>query len=231
MSILNQHKKIFSLVQVELEKLGFTEFVYEPHFYSLDATKKFGDLTYNLTFQLLSKSISLGYVYGFILVNPVNKILKQFIPDLSDNNELITLKNHINGGKQEDFKKINEHLKTQKTGDYIIAIMDHIKKVDFPFFNKYPTMETINQEIINKVPEEDYFKWFPGASLNKIIIIMKLCNNPKYESYKSKNISIGLQFVKQNPQMWKTKYERYISLINFLDNGTYLKIIEKDSTD
>ncbi|MCR1023192.1 hypothetical protein NQT66_00135 [Cellulophaga baltica] len=229
MSILNQHKKVFSLVQVELEKLGFTEFVYEPHFYSLDATKKFGDLTYNLTFQLLSKSISLGYVYGFILVNPVNKILKQFIPDLSDNNELITLKNHINGGKQEDFKKINEHLKTQKTGDYIMAIMDHIKKIDLPFFNKYPTMETINQEIINKVPEEDYFEWFPGASLNKIIIIMKLCNNPKYESYKSKNIKIGLQFVKQNPQMWKTKYERYISLINFLDSGSYLKIIEKDS--
>ncbi len=103
------------------------------------------------------------------------------------------------------------------------------EKVDLLFFNKYPTMETINQEIINKVPEEDYFKWFPGASLNKIIIIMKLCNNPKYESYKSKNISIGLQFVKQNPQMWKTKYERYISLINFLDNGTYLKIIEKDN--
>ncbi|KGK30484.1 hypothetical protein [Cellulophaga sp. E6(2014)] len=229
MSILNQHKKIFSLVQVELEKLGFTEFVYEPHFYSLDATKKFGDLAYNLTFQLLSKSISLGYVYGFILVNPVNKILKQFIPDLSDNNELITLKNHINGGKQEDFKKINEHLKTQKTGDYIMAIMDHIKKIDLPFFNKYPTLEAINQEIINKVPEEDYFEWFPGASLNKIIIIMKLCNNPKYESYKSKNIKIGLQFVKQNPQMWKTKYERYISLINFLDSGSYLKIIEKDN--
>ncbi len=58
---------------------------------------------------------------------------------------------------------------------------------------------------------------------------MKLCNNPKYESYKSKNISIGLQFVKQNPQMWKTKYERYISLINFLDSGSYLKIIEKDN--
>ncbi|AIY12651.1 hypothetical protein [Cellulophaga baltica] len=185
MSILNQHKKIFSLVQVELEKLGFTEFVYEPHFYSLDATKKFGDLTYNLTFQLLSKSISLGYVYGFILVNPVNKILKQFIPDLSDNNELITLKNHINGGKQEDFKKINEHLKTQKTGDYIMAIMDHIKKIDLSFFNKYPTIETINQEIIDKVPEEDYFEWFPGELNFKVLIIMKLGNNLKYDAFKN----------------------------------------------
>jgi hypothetical protein len=182
-----------------------------------------------ISFHLSTKDITLNYVRVYIMVNPVNEILKQFKPDLSDNNELITLKNHINGGKQEDFKKINEHLKTKNTGDYIMAIMDHIKKIDFPFFNKFPTLETINQEIINKVPEEDYFEWFPGASLNKIIIIMKLCNNPKYESYKSKNIKIGLQFVKQNPQMWKTKYERYLSLINFLDSGTYLKIIEKDN--
>ncbi|WP_282142913.1 hypothetical protein [Cellulophaga baltica] len=229
MSILNQHKKIFSLVQVELEKLGFSEFEHDSVFYSFYAKKNEGLLSYLISFHLSTKDITLNYVRGYIMVNPVNKILKQFIPDLSDNNELITLKNHINGGKQEDFKKINEHLKTQKTGDYIMAIIDHIKKIDLPFFNKYPTLEAINQEIINKVSEEDYFEWFPGASLNKIIIIMKLCNNPKYESYKSKNISIGLQFVKQNPQMWKTKYERYISLINFLDSGSYLKIIEKDS--
>ncbi|MBA6313829.1 hypothetical protein [Cellulophaga baltica] len=229
MSILNQHKKIFSLVQVELEKLGFTEFVYEPHFYSLDATKKFGDLTYNLTFQLLSKSISLGYVYGFILVNPVNKILKQFIPDLSDNNELITLKNHINGGKQEDFKKINEHLKTQKTGDYIMAIMDHLKKIDLPFFNKYPTLEAINQEIINKVPEEDYFEWFPGELNFKVLIIMKLCNNLKYDAFKNWALNAYKKGVDIDYERYKNDFKNLNTLLDLLDNGTYLKIIEKDN--
>ncbi|ADV48806.1 hypothetical protein I2486_07620 [Cellulophaga sp. E16_2] len=229
MSILNQHKKIFSLVQVELEKLGFSEFVYEPHFYSLDATKKFGDLTYNLTFQLLSKSISLGYVYGFILVNPVNKILKQFIPDLSDNNELITLKNHINGGKQEDFKKINEHLKTKNTGDYITAIMEHIKKIDFPFFNKYSTLEAINQEIINKVPEEDYFEWFPGVAIFKVLIIMKLRDNSKYEEYKNKRVKVYLSFVEKQPALYQDDYITFLSFLDYIDSGSYLKINEKDN--
>jgi hypothetical protein len=229
MSILNQHKKIFSLVQVELEKLGFTEFVYEPHFYSLDATKKFGDLTYNLTFQLLSKSISLGYVYGFILVNPANKILKQFIPDLSDNNELITLKNHINGGKQEDFKKINEHLKTKKTGDYIMAIMDHIKKIDLPFFNKYPTIETIDQEIINKVPEEDYFEWFPGELNFKVLIIMKLCNNLKYDAFKNWALNAYKKGVDIDYERYKNDFKNLHTLLDLLDSGSYLKIIEKDN--
>ncbi|WP_158975052.1 hypothetical protein [Cellulophaga sp. L1A9] len=231
MSILNQHKKIFSLVQVELEKLGFTEFVYEPHFYSLDATKKFGDLTYNLTFQLLSKSISLGYVYGFILVNPVNKILKQFIPDLSDNNELITLKNHINGGKQEDFKKINEQLKTKNTGDYIMAIIDHIKKIDLPFFNKYPTIETINQEIINKVPEEGYFEWFPGELNFKVLIIMKLCNNLKYDEFKNWALNAYKKGVDIDYERYKKDFKNLHTLLDLLDSGSYLKIIEKDNLD
>ncbi|WP_024482331.1 hypothetical protein [Cellulophaga baltica] len=128
MSILNQHKKIFSLVQVELEKLGFSEFTYRPHNYLLDAKRDMGELTYILSIHLSSKGISLSYVYGDIMINSVNKILKQFIPDLSDNNELITLKNCDIDGKQEDFKKINEQLKTKNTGDYIMAIMDHIKK-------------------------------------------------------------------------------------------------------
>ncbi len=228
MSILKKQKKTFDLLQVELEQFGFNEFNYRPHNYLLDAKKNIGELTYLLRVHL-AKGISLSYVRGYIMVNPVNKILNQFIPDLSDNNEFITLKNHKNGGTQDDFEKINRHVKNVDIGVYITAIMEHIKKIDFPFFAQYPTLETINQEIINKVPENDYFEWFPGAALNKIIIIMKICNNPKYEAYKLKNIKIGLQFVEQNPQMWEEKYKRYLSLIDYLDSGKYLKIIESDN--
>ncbi|SDE76535.1 hypothetical protein [Cellulophaga baltica] len=225
MSILNQHKKVFSLVQVELEKLGFSEFTYRPHNYLLDAKKNVGELTYILSIHLSSKGISLSYVYGDIMINSVNKILKQFIPDLSDNNELITLKNCDIDGKQEDFKKINEQLKTKNTGDYIMAIMDHIKKIDLPFFNKYPTMETINQKIINKVPEEDYFEWFPGVAIFKILIIMKLCDNSKYEEYKNKRVKVYLSFVEKQPALYQEDYTTFLSFLDYLDSGSYLKII------
>ncbi|WP_405247645.1 hypothetical protein [Cellulophaga sp. Asnod2-G02] len=134
MSILNQQKKIFSLVQVELEKLGFSEFTYRPHNYLLDAKKDMGELTYILSIHLSSKGISLSYVYGDIMINSVNKILKQFIPDLSDNNELITLKNCDIDGKQEDFKKINEHLKTQKHGRLYNGYNGPYKKSRPPIF-------------------------------------------------------------------------------------------------
>ena len=228
MSILNQHKKIFSLVQVELEKLGFSEFEHDSVFYSFYAKKNEGLLSYLISFHLSTKGITLNYVRGYIMVNPVNKILKQFIPDLSDNNELITLKNHINGGKQEDFKKINEHLKTQKTGDYIMAIIDHIKKIDLPFFNKYPTLETINQEIINKVPEEDYFEWFPGELNFKVLIIMKLCNNLKYDAFKNWVLNAYKKGVDIDYERYKNDFKNLNTLLDLLDSGTYLKIIEKD---
>ncbi|WP_165749348.1 hypothetical protein [Cellulophaga sp. Z1A5H] len=231
MSILNQHKKIFSLVQVELEKLGFSEFEHDLVFYSFYAKKNEGFLFYLISFHLSTKDITLNYVRGYIMVNPVNKILKQFIPDLSDNNELITLKNHINGGKQEDFKKINEHLKTKNTGDYITAIMEHIKKVDLPFFNKYPTLETINEEIINKVPEEDYFEWFPGVAIFKVLIIMKLRDNSKYEEYKNKRVKVYLSFVEKQPALYQDDYITFLSFLDYLDSGSYLKIIEKDNLD
>ncbi|QXP56560.1 hypothetical protein H0I25_01845 [Cellulophaga sp. HaHa_2_95] len=190
-----------------------------------------GELTYILSIHLSSKGISLSYVYGDIMINSVNKILKQFIPDLSDNNELITLKNCDIDGKQEDFKKINEQLKTKNTGDYIMAIMDHIKKIDLPFFNKYHTMETINQKIINKVPEEDYFEWFPGVAIFKVLIIMKLCDNSKYEEYKNKRVKVYLSFVEKQPALYREDYTTFLSFLDYLDSGSYLKIIEKDIMD
>ena len=105
MSILNKHIKKFNLIQIELENLGFTEFEHRIAFYTFRAQKSIGELSYLLSFHLSTKGISLSYVYGDIMVNPVNKILNQFIPDLSDNNELITLKNHSYGGELKDFEK------------------------------------------------------------------------------------------------------------------------------
>ncbi len=229
MSILKKHQKVFSLLQVELEQFGFNEFNYRPHNYLLDAKKNIGELTYLLSFHLSSKSISLSYVYGEIMVNPVNKILNQFIPDLSDNNEFITLKNHKNGGTQDDFEKINRHVKNVDIGVYIAVIMEHIKKIDFPFFEQYPTLETINQEIINKVPEDDYFEWFPGLFLYKALIIMKLCANSKYEDYKNRKIELYKEYLEKDINKYKDTYKRFLSLIDYLDSGKYLKIIESDT--
>jgi len=228
MSILKQHKKIFSLIQVELEKLGFTEFSYRPHNYLFDAKKNIGEITYLLSFHLTSKSISLSYVYGDIMINPVNKILNQFIPDLSDNNERVTLTNHENGGNLEDFKKINEHLKSNDTSVYIAAIIEHIKKVDLPFFAQYPTIETINQEIINKVPENDYADYIHSEKNFKVLIIMKLCNNPKYDNFKKWALDTYNKAIKEDFDLYKNDFNNLNTLLTLLDSGNYLKIIESD---
>ncbi len=228
MSILKKQKKTFDLIQVELEQFGFNEFNYRPHNYLLDAKKNIGELTYLLRVHL-AKGISLSFVRGHIMVNPVNKILNQFIPDLSRNNEFITLKNHKNGGTQDDFEKINRHVKNVDIGVYITAIMEHIKKIDFPFFAQYPTLETINQEIINKVPHDDYNKWFPGKLNFKVLTIMKLCSNPNYDAFKNWALSAYKKGVEIDHDYYINDFNNLNTLLALLDSGNYLKIIESDN--
>lgn len=226
MSILNKHIKIFNLIQIELENLGFTEFEHRIAFYTFRAQKSIGELSYLLSFHLSTKGISLSYVYGDIMVNPVNKILNQFIPDLSDNNELITLKNYNNGGELKDFEKINEHLKGKDIEGYITAIMEHIKKVDFPFFTKYPDMKTINEEILNKVPESEYNNYIYGKKNFKVLIIMKLCNNPNYQNFKSWAEDTYKNALKLDPDRYGQDFDNLKSLIIYLDSGKYKEVLE-----
>ena len=226
MSILNKHIKIFNLIQIELENLGFTEFEHDPVFYSFYAKKNLGILTYLLSFHLSTKGIALSYVRGYVMVNSVNKILNQFIPDLSDNNELITLKNYNNGGELKDFEKINEHLKGKDTEGYIAAIMEHIKKVDFPFFTKYPDMETINEEILNKKPESEYNNYIYGKKNFKVLIIMKLCNNPNYQNFKLWAEETYKNAIKLDADRYGQDFDDLKSLIKYLDSGKYKEVLE-----
>lgn len=53
-----------------------------------------------------------------------------------------------------------------------------------PFWEKYSSIQYINDEIINKVPENKLNSFLPGMTKFKKLIIMKLGSNPNYDEYK-----------------------------------------------
>ncbi len=105
--------------------------------------------------------------------------------------------------------------------DLKLNVRDFLNRFAFPFFAKFHDIKTINDKILNVVPEKDYPEWIHGKSTLKILIIMKLCGNPKYEAYKASKEKDYLFFVNQNPSMWKPAYDTFLALVDYLDKGCY----------
>ena len=223
MDTKKSHENIFKELKPILTEMGFNNAEYYSHFCSLNFTKVLNKVSYHIRLQFFNDSLGINYLQGHILLNEVNEMIGKFI-DLKVNNEFITLKDYINKKKLTNkLREMNIISKNMNKSQYLIDIINHIKNLIIPFFNKYPDITAINEKILNKVPQKDYPEWFHGKSTLKILIIMKLCNNPKYNFYKASKEKEYLAFVNQNPAMWKPAYDTFCSLVEYLDKGHYNK--------
>ena len=59
-----------------------------------------------------------------------------------------------------------------------------IGKNFIPFWEKYSYLQYINDEIIDKVSEDELNNYLPGMRSFKKLIIMRICKNKEYEIYK-----------------------------------------------
>lgn len=59
----------------------------------------------------------------------------------------------------------------------------HIETYVEPYFESYQSLQDINDKIIEAIPENKWSDYFFGETNLKATIIMKLCNNPRYESF------------------------------------------------
>jgi hypothetical protein len=216
MKIAELQNSICSILKPEMLNLGFTSDEYSPHFCSIHFSESNLQMIKHITLQFFNDSLGINSLRGFIALNKVNSILEKFI-DLKVNKEYCTL-NNIE--KQEiiltDIKKLNEFSKQNNISQYSLEILNHINEINLPYFDKYPDIQSINEKVLNQVPENDYPEWIHGQSTLKILIIMKLCDNPKYESYKASKEKEYLFFVNQNPSMWKPAYDTFLSLVKYL---------------
>lgn len=85
------------------------------------------------------------------------------------------------------------------------------------FWEQYSNIKYINDEIINKVDLGDYFG--TGLLQFKKLIIMRICQNQKFESYKEWLVNIYRtkeQEMKNDPD-WNAKYHLFKELIEILE--------------
>jgi hypothetical protein len=115
----------------------------------------------------------------------------------------------------DSFKQFDDYdLSTNKEmlekfcGHYVKIIREYF----IPFWEKYSDIQYINDEIINKVNEEDLNNYLPGMGNFKKLIIMKICYNANYNEYKKYLINL----VNNAVSLDKQKYGSYANLFNEL---------------
>lgn len=98
----------------------------------------------------------------------------------------------------------------------------HIEIYIQPFFDSLTSLQEINDKIIDKYPENEWSNYFFKHTNLKVTIIMKLCNNPRYQSF-SKMISerISEALFDQGKTEYKDYYNVYCTLLKYLDNEEY----------
>jgi hypothetical protein len=96
------------------------------------------------------------------------------------------------------------------------ALCQHYKETIahhfIPFWEKYGSIQYINDEIINKVTEEDLNNYLPGMGNFKKLMIMKICSNPNYNEYEKYLTNLVENAVLQD----KEEYEPYADLFKEL---------------
>ncbi|MDZ7933820.1 MAG: hypothetical protein U5M51_02365 [Emticicia sp.] len=100
----------------------------------------------------------------------------------------------------------------------------------FTLFDKIRTLQQVNDEILERVDWNTYNKYISGETGAKVLIIMKLCNNPRYEAYKERSDNLIAE------QLNDPNYTPYIDILknqqiimdevyNYLESGKYLELI------
>lgn len=107
---------------------------------------------------------------------------------------------------------------------------EQLQTTVLPFFDKIQTLQQVNDEILEKVDWNTYNKYISGEAGAKVLIIMKLCNNPRYEAYKKRSDKLIVE------QLNDPKYAQYVDILqnqqiimdevyNYLESGKYLEEI------
>jgi RAB protein geranylgeranyltransferase component A len=177
----------------------------------------------------------------------VNKILEKTILSLKPGNriyfflsnfqdkdniisgEAITIKNYK---IQNDGNFLSDVLsvKILNNGSYIDdnlvvltkMISNHIDSYILPFFNQIKDLQQMNDEIINKIPQNEIGKYLNGMLMcYKKQIIMKLCNNPNYEKYTNWLLELNKDDYENGKERFDGEYEFHMTLIDYLGNMNY----------
>jgi hypothetical protein len=110
------------------------------------------------------------------------------------------------------------------------SISNHWQKYAFPFFEKVDSIQFVNDEIINKIPQMELHKYLGGPFIQFTkLIIMKLCKNHEYDNYCNWMQLTYENAIPKDPDRLMPQYKIFQDLRNLLDSGEYLQILENNN--
>ncbi|OCB74407.1 hypothetical protein [Flavobacterium crassostreae] len=224
------NEQIFNIFKSFFAEKGYPDSKYYEHNGALDYYRKDKNNIHWITITLDITKKAFVDVYGQISFLEVTNILQKFIEIRTNPFEKIVVNYYLyeNREKWTDIWKALKAASPLKTKEDIEIfkqnISNHVDTYIVPFFEKIPDLQAVNDEILNKLSFEEYPNFISGNCTLKVLIIMKLCQNTKYEDYKQSKDKDYKMYVNQNPSMWQSSYDAFLSLTEYLDSGEYKKI-------
>lgn len=217
------NKEIFNNLIPILKNKGLTESAYFEHnggldFYTLNEVSD-----YRLTLDLDISKKGFVNIYGRVSFINVISILSKFTDFKPNVYEAIVINYDLYKDKQ-NWNNIHKRFTTfpLKTAldikGFEKEITSHIDTYILPFFEKFPNLQSVNDKILNSFPKEEYANYIPGQTNFKALIIMKLCNNPKYVDFKEWTLTAYKKGVEINSARYGKDYEVLKLLVDYLDN-------------
>ncbi|SHG65424.1 hypothetical protein SAMN05444372_108105 [Flavobacterium micromati] len=217
----------FERLKTYFNSIGFNESIHYEHNYDFDFYKKTDDLVYLVTLRygIRNRFFYVGSTFfASINSNKVNCILEKFTYIKGVNEDtLLAFPNYNKNIDDETLDQLkNQPIQTEEDFQVALGIIaTHIETYVLPFFAKVTNLQTINDEVINKVPQQDYTKYIKGSTTYKVLIIMKLCHNTKFDEFKNWALEAYEKEIPNDPEGWTEALMDLKSLIMYLENGQY----------
>ncbi|MFB9110665.1 hypothetical protein [Flavobacterium gyeonganense] len=167
----------------------------------------------------------LRFKINFIIVTKIlNKALEiEYRPEYPywwDNADTLTM-------EQELFLEINAEnirpvLKNTMTSQDVNSFYKQIQFIYDqylqPFIDKYPDLQTVNNEIIEKKSSDEWCNFIPGETIFKSLIVMKICRNKRYTEFLDEYKSNIVNAMSNGNSRYLTYYNQLLQLATYLES-------------
>jgi len=214
---------IFKEFKPLFKNRGFEEAKYFEHYGALDYYINTKESIHWVRLAFSLNNNAFVQVNSFISFPAVLDILKRFIDIKTDFIEEVVKNYYI----KSEWSSLMENLcklplKPQAEKDvFKNSLLQHVDEYILPFFERIPSLQAVNDEILNKVQEDEYANYIPGQTNFKVLIVMKLCGNPKYEGFKNWALEAYKKGAEMNPGRYGSDYKTLQSLVKYLDSEQY----------
>ncbi|HAA15101.1 MAG TPA: hypothetical protein DCE41_26765 [Cytophagales bacterium] len=213
--------KIVTLLKEEFEQQFQVEInQYLPENGVVNFVRLGNGLEYKIHLRFDLKFRSFYQVSGLISNSAISQLFKEAIGDLMVFDTAILFLNKVPDWQGHMQGMANYDL-TQLAGmdGLLKRLVQYIVKFIIPFFDSYSKLVDINEMIINGIPESEYKDYIPGQEKNlKVLSIMKLCGNLRYDAFKEKVFRNYEKGAAKNPERYGKHLQALKNLTSHLES-------------